>query len=128
MGILIPLPMRRFKLFALIAIFRYDSVMGISTLSYLSNAAECLKILAHPKRLYILTLLRDTPNLSVGEIAKVCKIQSHVASEHLRLMHRCGFLSYTKEGRTTMYKVVEPHVFKILECIEAKFKKGKRVN
>ena len=43
-------------------------------LVYLAQAAECLKVLAHPKRLEIITILRDHESLSVGEIAQVMKI------------------------------------------------------
>ncbi len=110
---------------AYIVISRYIDIMKKQKLSYLSEAAECLKVLAHPKRLMILTILRDEPNLSVGEIAERCCIQSHVASEHLRLMLRCGFLSFTKDGRTTFYTVAEPQVYGIIDCIERKFKVNK---
>jgi hypothetical protein len=36
---------------------------------------------------------------AVGELAEACEIASHMASEHLRLTQRCGFLSCEKEGR-----------------------------
>jgi hypothetical protein len=44
-----------------------------------------------------------------------------MASEHLRLMQRCGFLSSAKEGRKVFYRVAEPHLKDILACIEARF-------
>lgn len=57
----------------------------------LAAAAECLKALAHPHRLRIVQLLRRG-RYTVGELADACEIPSHMASEHLRLMQRCGFL------------------------------------
>lgn len=88
---------------------------------YLNEAAECLKVLAHPTRLLIVSLLRKQ-SMSVGEIAQHCEIQSHMASEHLRLMLRCGFLNATRSGRSISYEIAEPHLLEILKCIESRFK------
>jgi DNA-binding transcriptional ArsR family regulator len=49
-----------------------------------------------------------------------------MASEHLRLMQRCGFLSSEKEGRKVYYRVAEPHLKPILKCIEDRFDSRKR--
>lgn len=87
---------------------------------FLSFAAECLRALAHPIRLKILFLLQAN-RLTVGELAKKCDILSHVASEHLRLMQRCGMLSVEKEGQRTYYQICENHVHAILDCMRSKF-------
>jgi len=58
---------------------------------------------------------------SVGELAEACEIPSHMASEHLRLMQRCGFLDVEKDGRCAYYRVAEPHLAQILACIENRF-------
>jgi DNA-binding transcriptional ArsR family regulator len=44
-----------------------------------------------------------------------------MASEHLRLMQRCGFLSSQRDGRKVYYQVAEPHLKSILKCIEDRF-------
>ena len=44
-----------------------------------------------------------------------------MASEHLRLMQRCGFLACEKEGRHAYYRVAEPHLAEIMACVEARF-------
>ena len=64
-------------------------------------------------------LLRD--RYTVGELAEACGIPSHMASEHLRLMQRCGFLTNEKEGRKAYYRIVEMHLASILACIESRF-------
>ena len=46
-----------------------------------------------------------------------------VASEHLRLMQRCGFLSSEKEGRKAFYKITEPHLVNIMQCVGARLDK-----
>lgn len=59
--------------------------------------------------------------LTVGEIAEACRIQSHVASEHLRLMERCRLFSSEREGRCVYYQVAEPHLADLMSCIVARF-------
>ena len=88
--------------------------------SAFAQAAECLKILAHPHRLKIVHMLLER-NYTVGELAEACEIAHHMTSEHLRLMQRCGFLTATKEGRFVYYTIAEPHLASIMSCIEARF-------
>jgi hypothetical protein len=44
-------------------------------------------------------MLLGRSRYTVGELAEACEVPSHMASEHLRLMQRCGFLNCEKEGR-----------------------------
>jgi ArsR family transcriptional regulator, zinc-responsive transcriptional repressor len=92
----------------------------LTPLPALEQAAECLKILAHPHRLRIVQMLLRG-RYTVGELAGACEIPSHMASEHLRLMQRCGFLTSEKEGRKSFYEVAEPHLENIMKCVEARF-------
>lgn len=89
-------------------------------LDALERAAECLRTLAHPHRLRIVQMLLQG-RFSVGELAESCQIPSHMASEHLRLMQRSGFLSSEKEGRFTYYSIAESHLGDIMNCVEAHF-------
>jgi DNA-binding transcriptional ArsR family regulator len=84
------------------------------------DAAECLKSLAHPVRLRIVQLLLHG-RYTVGELAEDCQIPDNVASEHLRLLQRCGFLSSEREGRKVFYRVAEPHLNQLMACIEGRF-------
>ena len=94
----------------------------LTPLPELEQAAECLKILAHPHRLRIVQMLLRG-RYTVGELAEACGIPSHMASEHLRLMQRCGFLTSEKEGRKAFYEIAEPHLANIMQCVEARFDK-----
>jgi DNA-binding transcriptional ArsR family regulator len=58
---------------------------------------------------------------TVSELAEACELPSAMASEHLRLMQRCGFLTSEKDGRRVYYRVIEPHLKNILQCIEDRF-------
>jgi len=93
---------------------------NLTSLHALEQAAECLKTLAHPHRLRMVQMLLRG-HYTVGELAEACGIPSHMASEHLRLMQRCGFLTNEKDGRKAYYQVVETHLAKIMACIEARF-------
>ena len=94
--------------------------LRMSSIDALSQAAECLKTLAHPHRLRMIQMLLQG-RYTVGELADACEIPSHMASEHLRLMQRCGFLENEKEGRKAYYKIVEEHLASIMTCIERRF-------
>jgi DNA-binding transcriptional ArsR family regulator len=89
-------------------------------LEALGQAAECLRVLAHPHRLRMIQMLL-AGDYTVGELAESCELPTAMASEHLRLMQRCGFLSSEKDGRKVFYRVVEPHLKNIKQCIEARF-------
>ncbi|MEP3480544.1 MAG: metalloregulator ArsR/SmtB family transcription factor [Fuerstiella sp.] len=85
-----------------------------------SEAAECLKILAHPVRLRMVQLLLDG-RFTVGELAEDCDVPDNVASEHLRLMQRCGFFTSERDGRRVYYQVAEPHLAELMACIKSRF-------
>ena len=93
---------------------------GLTPLAALADAAECLKTLAHPHRLRMVQMLLQG-KYTVGELAEACEIPSHMASEHLRLMQRCGFLASEKESRFVYYTIAEPHLANIMACVEARF-------
>ncbi|MFM8577381.1 MAG: ArsR/SmtB family transcription factor [Planctomycetaceae bacterium] len=92
----------------------------LTELDRLSQAAECLRTLAHPHRLRIVQMLLHG-RYTVGELAESCGIPSPMASEHLRLMQRCGLLSSSREGRRIFYRIAEPHLASIMRCIESRF-------
>ena len=94
-----------------------------TSLDALEQAAECLKTLAHPHRLRMVQMLLQG-RYTVGELAEACGIPSHMASEHLRLMQRSGFLTSEKVGRKRYYQIAEPHLADIMTCVEARFGKG----
>jgi len=94
----------------------------LTDLEALGQAAECLKVLAHPHRLRMVQmLLRADHDYTVGELAEACEIVPHMASEHLRTMQRCGFLESRKDGQRRYYFVVEPHLQNIMACVESRF-------
>ena len=100
-----------------------ENSLKLTTLDALEQAAECLKTLAHPHRLRMVQMLLQG-RFTVGELAESCGIPSHMASEHLRLMQRCGFLTNEKDGRKAYYRIAEPHLSNIMTCVEQRFGVG----
>jgi len=97
-----------------------DKAAKLMDLESLGMAAECLKTIAHPHRLRMIQMLLSG-EYTVGELAEACEIPSHMASEHLRLMKRCGLLQAERDGRKTYYSVAEPHLCQLMNCIEGRF-------
>jgi DNA-binding transcriptional ArsR family regulator len=95
----------------------------LTPLEALAQAAECLKTLAHPHRLRMIQMLLHG-RYTVGELAEACGVPSHMASEHLRLMQRCGLLKSEKDGRKAYYRIAELHLANIMACVEARFGGG----
>lgn len=92
----------------------------LTNLDALGQAAECLRTLAHPHRLRMVQMLLQG-RFTVGELAEACEIASPMASEHLRLMQRCGFLTAEKDGRFVYYSIAEAHLSELMRCIEGRF-------
>lgn len=70
----------------------------------LLDAAETLKVLAHPARLKIVELL-SKDDYAVGELAEALDEAQNAVSQHLTLMYRSGMLTRRREGRTVYYRV-----------------------
>ena len=93
-------------------------------LEALREAAEFISTLGHPVRHRMVQMMLQG-KYTVGELADACDIPSHLASEHLRLMQRCGFLTCRREGRRRYYQVVDPCLRNLMECIEHRFGRRK---
>lgn len=85
------------------------------------SAAECLRTLAHPLRLKMIQILLEGQPVTVCELADLCELTQPQTSDHLRLMQRCGFLTSERKGREVYYQVCEPHLGRIMSCIEQRF-------
>jgi len=99
---------------------RATRAVKLTDFDSLQKAAECLRTLAHPVRLRMVQLLLQG-DFTVGDLAEACEVPSHMASEHLRMMQHCGFLTRRHEGRRSYYRVAEPAVKRIMNCIESRF-------
>lgn len=80
-------------------------------------------VLAHPHRLRMIQMML-IGEYTVGELAEACELPTAMASEHLRLMQRCGFLTSDKQGRNVFYRVVDPYLKDLMMCVKQRCDAG----
>ena len=82
----------------------------------LARAAEIIKLLGHRKRLTILEAL-EHGELSVSEICRECRMPQAICSQHLRKLRQLEVVACRREGPNVYYRVRDPKVRTILECL-----------
>jgi ArsR family transcriptional regulator len=82
----------------------------------LKRAADIIKLLGHPERLRIVEALEGGER-SVSEICELCDLEQAICSQHLSRLRRQKVVTARKEGPRVIYRVIEPKVHHILECI-----------
>ena len=90
--------------------------MNTLTDQQLHEAAECLKVMAHPARLKIVQILMQG-EFSVNEIASQCSLSANQTCEHLRLMQGRGFLNSRRDGKAVYYNIATPRLPSLIQCI-----------
>lgn len=76
--------------------------------AYLRNAS-IYKILANPKRLEILNLLKKG-ECSVETLIKVTKLPKANISQHLALLRHSGLVQARRDGLNVCYRIVDPRI------------------
>jgi len=90
-------------------------VRGIDP-AMLKRAADIIKLLGHPDRLKIVEALQPA-ELSVTEICEICGLEQAICSQHLSRLRQHKVVTARKDGLHVRYRVIEPKVHHILECI-----------
>ena len=95
--------------------------LDLVPLGDLCQAAECLKVMAHPQRLQIVDILMQAldkqAEMTVNQIARLCSLPPHQACEHLRLLKGHNLLDSERRGRTVIYRIADPRLPGLLNCI-----------
>lgn len=73
------------------------------------NNAEIYKILANPKRLEILNLLREQ-EMSVEQLIKILVINKANVSQHLALLRHAKLVTVHRDGLKAFYNIVDPRI------------------
>ncbi len=82
----------------------------------LKRAADIIKLLGHPERLKIVEAL-EGGELTVSAVCDVCHLEQAICSQHLSRLRQKKVVEARKAGANVHYRVVEPKVHHILECI-----------
>jgi len=84
----------------------------------LERAAEVIKCLGHPLRLRLLECLEEGEK-SVSELQEYAHTSQAAVSQQLATMRGRGIVDARRDGPFVYYRIVEPKVFHILNCIRA---------
>ena len=82
----------------------------------LRRAAEIIKLLGHPDRLKIVEVL-EAGEHTVGELCELSGLEQAICSQHLRRLRGLEVVAARKDGQHVIYRLVEPKVPMILDCI-----------
>ena len=90
--------------------------MNITSLSnqQMELLSQSLKAIAHPNRIFIITLLSKYKRLSVGEICEKTGFAQPLVSHHVLDMHAKGILFLERDGRNAYYSLADSKSIKIL--------------
>ena len=83
----------------------------------LERAALMLRMLAHPNRLRIIEILDREGEYSVSRIIKEVGLPQSSVSLHLNQMKRMNMLESIRHGREVVYRIKDPHVLRLINCI-----------
>ncbi|MFM8445473.1 MAG: ArsR/SmtB family transcription factor [Methylococcus sp.] len=86
----------------------------------ISQAALCIKAMAHPLRLKILCLLGKN-KASVQEIVNACGTTQSNISQHLAILREKGILNGVKESNRVYYYVDDKRTLKLIQLMREVF-------
>lgn len=78
--------------------------------------ARLCKAIADPKRLLIITELRDGP-MTVGELAESLEMSQSNTSQHLAVLRDRGVVESTKEAQNVYYALASKKVVKAIDLL-----------
>lgn len=87
------------------------------TVDFLKNTSALLKMIAHPHRLKIIEILERDTEVNVSSITEEVQIPQSSVSLHLNQMKRMELLESSRTGREVKYRIKDPRVFRVLDCI-----------
>lgn len=82
----------------------------------LERAARMIKVLGHPLRLKILEAL-ERGELNVAELQEAAGASQALVSQQLGILRAHGIVEPRRDGPRVFYRVIEPKVSRILDCI-----------
>lgn len=81
---------------------------------YMVASARFFRVLGDPTRLKILELLLVGPH-SVSELVEAIGASQARISNHLACLRWCRFVEAEREGRTAIYRIIDPRITTLLE-------------
>jgi len=85
--------------------------------SFLENATETLRSVAHPIRIAIIDLLFDNGKMTVTDIYTRLNIEQAIASHHLRILKNKGVLQAERDGKNSLYSLASEEFYEIVRIL-----------
>jgi predicted transcriptional regulator len=85
----------------------------------LNEAAELLKVLAHPVRLCIVKGLLENGGCNVSHMQNCLNAPQSTVSQHLQKLKTAGIIEGHRDGLIVNYKICNPRVRKLLSVLLA---------
>ena len=82
----------------------------------IERAARVIRVLGHPLRLRILELL-EVGERNVADVQDELQASQAVISQQLGILRSEGIVAPRRDGARVFYRIVEPKVSHILDCI-----------
>jgi DNA-binding transcriptional ArsR family regulator len=86
----------------------------------IENAVRSLKVIAHPVRLKILCVLKDS-ECTVQLLEKYVGVAQATLSQHLSLLKDRGILASTREGNFSVYRLASPKFAELFDMIRTMY-------
>lgn len=87
------------------------------TREQLERMGQVLKMLGHPQRLELLRVLAREGEAPVHVLTGVLGLAQSATSHHLDRLKRVGLIGAERRGKEVWYRVIDPGVLVILDCI-----------
>jgi DNA-binding transcriptional ArsR family regulator len=81
------------------------------------KASLIFRALNHKLRQQILILLFENKQLTVSELFQLLNLEQSVASQHLAILRRTGFVKNKREGKFIWYMINPERIEEIKKCV-----------
>lgn len=85
--------------------------------TFLENATETLRAIAHPMRLAIIDLLHTNGQMTVTKIYEKLHIEQAIASHHLRILKNCDVVTVKRDGKNSLYALSSEEFYDIIRAL-----------
>jgi len=85
--------------------------------TFLENATETLRAIAHPIRIAIVDLLHRNGQMTVTDIYSKLDIEQAIASHHLRILKAKDVVTVERDGKNSRYSLTQEDYYEIVETL-----------
>ena len=93
--------------------------MNKEEIEIMENAAYMLKAISNATRLRVISLLKESDELSVSQMVEELDCEQSLLSHHLTDMRARGVLNCRKDGKNCFYSLKNKQITQILSCIQS---------